>query len=307
MSESVRVRAHAALGALDFAPLSVDSAATYDAFITRALTEDVGLGDVTTDAIVDAGATAHGIIVARKPGVAAGIPIAIRVFNLVDARIVARPLVIDGSLVRAGTRLIDLTGPARGILTGERVALNILGRLCGIATLTRAYVDAVTRPYAARIADTRKTTPGMRMLERYAVRAGGGVNHRFNLFSAILIKDNHLETVDGVSEAVRRARLAAGDRLAVEVECESLEQVREALEAGADSLLLDNMDDAHLREAVSVIGGRAIVEASGGMTLERVPAVAAAGVDIISVGALTHSVSSLDVALDFQPHKGTVN
>jgi nicotinate-nucleotide pyrophosphorylase (carboxylating) len=242
-----------------------------------------------------------GRIVARQAGVIAGLAMAVRVFRSVDPRIVVTLLVEDGTRVSAGMALATVAGPARGLLTAERVALNLLGRLSGVATLTRRYVDAVGAS-PARIADTRKTTPGFRTLERYAVRAGGGANHRLDLGSAVLVKDNHLAAVGSISEAVRRARTYVGqDEILGEFECHTRDQVREALEAGVDSVLLDNMDLESMLGAVVLAKGKAIVEASGGMSLERVRAVAQTGVDVISVGALTHSAPALDVALDFDP------
>jgi nicotinate-nucleotide pyrophosphorylase (carboxylating) len=290
---------HPALHAKPFAPMPAAEAATFDPLIASALAEDVGSGDVTTDSTIDADAIARAAIVARRSGTIAGLAIAARVFHQVDPRISIEFVSADGATVEAGTPLLRIDGPARGILTGERVALNFLGRLSGIATLTKRFVDAAGSG-GARIADTRKTTPGLRALERYAVRAGGGVNHRFGLADAVLIKDNHLEASGSVSRAVARARAAAPDKI-VEVECDSVQQVREALAAGADSVLLDNMDDAQMKEAVALAHGKAVLEASGSMTLDRVREIAGLGVEVISVGALTHSAPTLDVALDFEP------
>ena len=278
--------------------MTAAEATVFDTLIDQAIREDRGTGDITTEAVVDPVATWRGRIVARAPGVVAGLPIAARVFSRIDPTIETALTVSDGDRVLGGQPLATVFGPARGLLMGERVALNLLGRLSGIATLTRAYVDAVGGS-GARITDTRKTTPGLRTLERYAVRAGGGVNHRFDLSAAVLIKDNHIAAVGSIATAVERARLRAGSALQVEVECDTSEQVREALAAGADALLLDNMDVAKMREAVDLCRGKATVEASGGMSLARVAEVAATGVDLISVGALTHSAPALDVALDF--------
>jgi nicotinate-nucleotide pyrophosphorylase (carboxylating) len=272
----------------------------FDPLIESALAEDIGREDITTNAVIDADATWSGTIVARENGVIAGLPVAQRVFALVDSQITWTPLVQDGACVAGGTRLAELRGPARGLLTGERVALNFLGRLSGIATLTRRYVEAVGT-LRARITDTRKTTPGLRVLERYAVRAGGGANHRLRLVDAVLIKDNHLAAAGSVGQAVERARAHSPSGTIVEVECDTLEQVSDAIAAGADAVLLDNMDDATMERAVCMARGAAIVEASGGMTIERAAAAARAGVDVISVGALTHSARALDVALDFAP------
>jgi nicotinate-nucleotide pyrophosphorylase (carboxylating) len=294
-----RAGRHPFLQSERFRPLDDAAAEGYDSLISGAIAEDVGREDLTTNAVIDSDSTWAGRIVAREAGVVAGLTIAARVFRSVDRRIVVAYLVEDGTRVGAGTALATVEGPARGLLTAERVALNLLGRLSGIATLTRRYVDAVGS-LPARIADTRKTTPGFRSLERYAVRAGGGANHRLDLGSAVLIKDNHLAAVASISEAVRRARAYVGqDDVVVEVECETLDQVREALGAGVDAVLLDNMDVETMLAAVVLAKDQAIVEASGGMTLKRVRAVAETGVDVISVGALTHSAPALDVALDF--------
>lgn len=281
-----------------FVPMDASAARSFDTIIKSALAEDIGDGDITARSVVEPGLRWSGRIVARAPGVVAGLGIAARIFALVDTSTGVELAVADGSKVGAGTVLAKIDGPARSLLTAERVALNFLGRLSGIATLTRRYVDAIAGTNA-KITDTRKTTPGLRALERYAVRAGGGVNHRFGLADAVLIKDNHVAAVGSVKEAVRRARSTAGQGIVVEVECDRLDQVSEALEAGADSVLLDNMDAATMRRAVELVHGKAIVEASGGMTLERVAETAAIGVDVISVGALTHSAPALDVALDF--------
>lgn len=289
---------HPYLTSEPFVSMDASAAAGFDTIIKSALAEDIGSGDITSCAVVDAGVRWSGRIVARKPGILAGLGIAARTFALVDPSTRVELAEPDGSKVDAGSVLAKIDGAARSLLTAERVALNFLGRLSGIATLTRRYADA-TAGTNAKITDTRKTTPGLRVLERYAVRAGGGVNHRFGLADAVLVKDNHVAAVGSVKEAVRRARAGVGSGILVEVECDRLDQVTEALEAGADSVLLDNMDAATMRKAVDLARGRAIVEASGGMTLERVAETAAAGVDVISVGALTHSAPALDVALDF--------
>ena len=289
---------HPCLTSEPFVPMDVSAAAGFDATIKSALVEDIGAGDITSRAVVDADVRWSGRIVARASGVVAGLGIAARVFGLVDPSTQVELAVPDGSNVDSGAVLAKIDGPARSLLTAERVALNFLGRLSGIATLTRRYVDA-TAGTDAKITDTRKTTPGLRALERYAVRAGGGVNHRFGLADAVLVKDNHIAAVGSVKEAVRRARAGVGSGIVVEIECDRLDQVGDALEAGANSVLLDNMDAATMRKAVDLARGKAIVEASGGMTLERVAETAAVGVDVISVGALTHSAPALDVALDF--------
>lgn len=272
------------------------------AYLTRvvaaALAEDVGPGDITTLATIPADATCEARLVTREPGILCGLPVAIEAFRQLDAtlRIVAHRQ--DGDSMATGDCVLTVSGRARPVLTAERVALNFMQRLSGIATITSRYVEAV-RGTGATIVDTRKTTPGLRQLEKYAVRAGGGQNHRFGLFDGVLIKDNHIAAVDGVGAAVLAARRGAPHSLRVEVETDTLDQVREALEAGADAILLDNMGPDLLRQAVEIIAGRAISEASGGIRLETVRAAAEAGVDIISVGALTHSAPSLDLGLDF--------
>jgi nicotinate-nucleotide pyrophosphorylase (carboxylating) len=269
--------------------------------VRAALVEDLGrAGDVTTDAIIPAEAVASAAIVARQPGVIAGLDLAALAFELTDARLNFEAKVADGAVVAPGTELAVITGPARGLLTGERVALNFLGRLSGIATATAAVVAAV-RPHPTRITDTRKTTPLLRAVEKYAVRAGGGSNHRFGLDDAVLIKDNHIAVAGGVDIAVARARAAVGHLVKIEVEVDTLSQLAEALAAGAEVVLLDNMSLDDLREAVAMCRGRAITEASGGVTLETAPAIAATGVDLISLGWLTHSARTLDLGLD---HRG---
>jgi len=255
------------------------------------LAEDVGAGDATTSTVVDEDAACEGRILVKEPGVVCGLAAAGAVFEALGARL--EPLVADGDRVEAGP-VAHVEGLARAVLTGERLALNLLGRLSGIATLTRLYVDAVDGT-GATILDTRKTTPGLRRLERQAVRCGGGTNHRFGLDDGVLIKDNHLRVAGSIGEAVRRAR-AAG--LPVEVECDTLGQANEALGAGADRILLDNMAPDELRVAVALVARRAETEASGGVTLDTVRAVAETGVDFISVGALTHSAHALDVSLE---------
>jgi nicotinate-nucleotide pyrophosphorylase (carboxylating) len=270
----------------------------YEPLLRAALLEDLGrAGDLTTDAIVPRAARARAEIVARAPGRVAGLMIAVQAFRLLDAAIEIAIEVGDGADVPGGTTIAAVSGSARAILTGERVALNLLGRLCGIATATRDLVAAV-QPHRAKVVCTRKTTPGLRLLEKYAVRAGGGENHRFGLDDAVLIKDNHVAVAGGVTAAIQRVRGAVGHLVKVEVEVDTLAQLREALAAGVDAVLLDNMDVETLREAVRMVGGRAITEASGGIRAATVAAIAATGVDLLSVGWLTHSAPALDVALD---------
>ncbi|MFN8518675.1 MAG: carboxylating nicotinate-nucleotide diphosphorylase [Chloroflexota bacterium] len=261
--------------------------------IRRWLDEDVGDGDRTTDAIVPADARSQASLLLREAGVVAGLDLARQVFRSLDPDLRWEPLAADGEQVAPGP-VARIDARARAVLTGERLALNLLGRLSGIATLTRRYVDAVAGTRAV-ILDTRKTTPGLRVAEKWAVRCGGGTNHRLGLHDAVLIKDNHLLHVPDLATAVRRARQTG---LPVEVECDTLAQVAQALEVRADRILLDNMPLADLRAAVAMTAGRVPLEASGGVTLETVAAIAATGVDHISVGALTHAARSLDVALE---------
>ena len=269
--------------------------------VHRALVEDGAYHDITTIATVLSNRRARGTLVARQAGVVAGIPLALEAFRLVDPKVSIRIDVEDGIPIEANHPVLFVTGHAREILSAERVALNFVGRLSGIATLTSRYVDAV-QGTKARIVDTRKTTPGWRKLEKYAVRAGGGLNHRMDLATGVLIKDNHLAAVDGdIALAVRRAREKAAAGMRIEVECERPEQVEAAVAAGAEIIMLDNMHITTMRECVQFVNGRAIVEASGGVTLESVRAVALTGVDWISIGALTHSAPALDVSLEFDP------
>ncbi len=261
--------------------------------IARWLAEDVGDGDRTTEAIVPADARTSATLLLREPGVVAGIALARQVFGALDPDLRWEDIAADGDRVTGGP-VARIEARARAVLTGERLALNLLGRLSGIATLTRRYVDAVAGTRAV-ILDTRKTTPGLRAAEKWAVRCGGGTNHRMGLHDAVLIKDNHLLHAPDLPAAVMLARSAG---LPVEVECDTLDQVRQALDAGADRILLDNMSLADLRAAVALVDHRVPLEASGGVTLDTVAAIAATGVDLISVGALTHGARSLDVALE---------
>jgi len=272
-----------------------------DAIVVRALEEDLGSGDVTTESCVpeDRLATANGV--ARKEIVACGIPVAARVFETVDGSLKFTAKVEEGARVKPGTVLFTVEGRARSLLTGERVALNLIQRMCGVSTATRKYVDALPEGSKTRITDTRKTTPGLRLLERYAVRRGGGHNHRNDLGSAVLIKDNHIIAAGGVKTAIERARARAPHTSKIECEVDKLEQLEDAIAAGADIVLLDNMDTPTVEEAVRRTRGRALLEASGGITLERITELARAGVDAISVGALTHSTPAADIGLDFVP------
>ena len=269
--------------------------------IRAALAEDLGrAGDITSNAVIPAGTPMEGVVRSREAGRIAGAEAAAMAFNLVDGAVnvaVAQP---DGARVEAGTTVLSVDGPAHAILAAERVALNLLCHLSGIATATAALVDAVA-DWPARIACTRKTTPGLRSLEKQAVRAGGGVNHRFGLDDAMLIKDNHIAVAGGIAPALARARAAAGHLVKIEIEVDTLDQLDEALAGGADAVLLDNMDPATLAAAVRRVDGRAVTEASGRVSRDTVAAVAASGVDIISVGALTHSAPILDLGLDAEP------
>ena len=273
----------------------------WETLIDLALAEDIGGGDITSTLTVPSDSRARGTLLAKAPGVVSGLGVAREVFRRVDPAVSFSPLAADGDRVTPLTPIARVEGPARSLLAAERVALNLLQRLSGVATLTAQYVDA-TRGTAARIVDTRKTTPGLRGLEKAAVRHGGGHNHRFGLTDGVLIKDNHLAAVGGpdrVSRAIGLAREGAPHTVRIEVEVTTLEELAQALAAGADVVMLDNMDLATMREAVAMTGGRALLEASGGVTLETVRDIAETGVDLISVGALTHSAPALDISLDF--------
>lgn len=266
--------------------------------LQRALEEDIGSGDVTTASIIPAEQWSTAIIVAKAGGVIAGLPIVAQVFRLVDERIAFSPQVADGDAVRPKDVVARLQGPTRGILSGERVALNFLQRLSGIATLTRAFVEAVAGTGAV-ILDTRKTTPTLRALEKYAVRMGGAANHRFGLYDMVLIKDNHIQAAGSITEAVRRVRQRNAAGLPIEVEVRDLAELREALALAVDRIMLDNMSGEMMRQAVAMAAGRVPLEASGNVTLENVRQVAETGVDYISSGALTHSARALDLSLLF--------
>ena len=269
---------------------------TAERAVEAALAEDVGDGDITSLLVVPEGMRARAEIISREEGVIAGLRVAGIAFKRVDSEVVFRPLVPEGAEVRPGDAVARVEGEARGIFAAERVALNFLQHLSGIATLTARFVSAVA-PYAAKIYDTRKTLPGLRELEKYAVAIGGGVNHRFGLFDGILIKDNHLKVAGGVKNAVLAAKSGSSDA-PIEVEVETLNELDEALQAGADIVLLDNMDPLELAEAVKRTAGRAILEASGGVTLENVAEIARSGVDRISIGAITQGAKPLDLTLE---------
>lgn len=267
--------------------------------IEAALREDIRSGDITTRALIAPNARAKALLRTREDGVLCGLEVARLAFALLDEQVQFSAAKSDGETMQAGETVATIESAARAVLTGERVALNFAQRLSGIATLTHRFVTAVEGTQA-RIVDTRKTTPGLRLLEKYAVRCGGGLNHRFALDDLVLIKDNHIALCGGIAAAVERARAGVGHAVKIEVECDTIEQVREAVEARADIILLDNMAPQQLREAVGIIGGRAVSEASGGVNLDTVRAIVESGVDIISVGALTHSARALDLGLDIE-------
>jgi len=268
--------------------------------LLAALREDLGSGDITSRAVIPAGAKAHGRFTAKQALVVAGIPVAREIVRLVDPALEFKPLEAEGASVAAGTPIAGIRGSARSILTAERTSLNLLQRMCGIATLTRRYVDRV-QGTKARIVDTRKTAPGLRILDKYAVTCGSGMNHRMGLFDGVLIKNNHLAFHASVDAAIRSARPHLGHLVKIEVEVRSLEELRIALEAGADVILLDNFDPQQTRDAVKSVAGRVPIESSGGITFDTVRDFAEAGVDYISIGALTHSVPAVDIHLRVTP------
>uniref|UniRef100_A0A831XM55 Probable nicotinate-nucleotide pyrophosphorylase [carboxylating] n=1 Tax=Geobacter metallireducens TaxID=28232 RepID=A0A831XM55_GEOME len=267
-----------------------------DRIIENALMEDIHTGDITTLAVVPERRSARARLIAKEPMVLAGIDVAARVFTFLDSSVRFEGRHGDGERLAAGDLIAELSGDSSVLLQGERVALNLLQRMCGTATLTARYVEAVAGT-RARIVDTRKTTPGLRVLEKYAVRVGGGINHRTGLYDGVLIKENHIAAAGGITRAVSRARSYIPHTMKIEVETETLAEVAEAVEAGADIIMLDNMDLATMAEAVALIGGRALVEASGGVNLDTVRGIAETGVDIISVGALTHSARAMDISM----------
>lgn len=267
--------------------------------VRATLLEDLGLaGDITSNAVVPSDHRSTMAFCLRQPGAIAGLDVAEMAFRLVDPSVVFERMVSDGDVLQEGTTIARVSGPSRSILAAERTALNFLGHMSGVATATAKLVRAVQGTKAA-IVCMRKTMPGLRALQKYAVRAGGGMNHRFALYDAVLIKDNHIAVAGGVAEAIQRARANAGHMVKIEVEVDTLKQLHEAMAIGVDAVLLDNMSPAQLHEAVKIIDGRAIAEASGGITPEKVAAVAESGVDLISVGWTTHSAPNLDIGLDF--------
>lgn len=271
-----------------------------ESVVRAALEEDLGSGDITTLLIIPEDCLAHARMTARQEGIIAGMSVARAVFAVLDPRLDFAVVVADGGRALAGEVVAEVRGPARGILAGERVALNFVQRMSGIAALTARCVERVAHT-KARIADTRKTTPGLRRLEKYAVGIGGGVNHRFGLSDGVLIKDNHIAVTGGVTAAVTAARRQAPHYLRIEVEVSTLSQLDEAIAAGADVVMLDNMDIEAMRQAVEVAAGRVTLEASGGANVDTVAAIAETGVDVISIGALTHSAPAMDISLDFEP------
>ncbi len=271
-----------------------------EALVRDALLEDLGrAGDITSDAIIPPETRAETALVARKKGVVAGLDLAVLAFELIDSSIKASIAKPDGTRLEKGDTIATISGPARGILTAERVALNFLCHLSGIASATAAVVDAV-RGTQARVVCTRKTLPGLRIVQKYAIRVGGGFNHRFGLDDAVLIKDNHIAAAGGIRPAVERARAAIGHLVKIELEVDTLAQLEEGLAIGVDAVLLDNMDLDQMRRAVGMVNGRAVTEASGGITPQTAPAIAATGVDLLSLGWLTHSVQQLDIGLDYR-------
>jgi nicotinate-nucleotide pyrophosphorylase (carboxylating) len=266
--------------------------------VQRALAEDIGRGDITTDALIDGGTRASARLMAREQGIVAGLDLAEAAFRGVEPDIAFERLIADGQPVKAGDIIARISGSARALLSAERVALNFMTHMSGIASLTGRYVAAIAGT-RARIVDTRKTLPGLRVFEKYAVRMGGGANHRFALDDAAMIKDNHIVAAGGIGPAIRQVRAAIGHMVKICCEVDRIDQIEEALAAGVDVLLLDNMGPETLAEAVRLIEGRATAEASGKVSLDTVAAIAASGVDVISVGRLTHSAPALDIALDF--------
>lgn len=267
--------------------------------LERAFKEDMPMGDITTDCTVREDERSKAFLIAKGEGVIAGLQIAAEAFRMLDPAVKIEEFVQDGDYVEKGTRLLYVEGNSRALLKAERTALNILQRMSGIATATRMYAEKIIG-YKAKVVDTRKTTPGLRLLEKYAVRTGGGSNHRLSLSDGVLIKDNHIKASGGIQNAVMAAKASVPHTVRIEVETETLDQVKEALDSGADIIMLDNMSPALMKQAVEIIGGKALTEASGNITLENIEQVAAAGVDIISVGAITHSVKAMDISMRFE-------
>jgi nicotinate-nucleotide pyrophosphorylase (carboxylating) len=271
-----------------------------EATVRRALAEDIDRGDITTEACVSPTAMGEATLSTRERIVLSGLPVLEEVYRQVDPLVDVDPLAVDGDTIETGGPIATLTGPAASILLGERVALNFMQRLTGVSTMTRRFVDALPDGSATRITDTRKTTPGLRAFERYAVRCGGGFNHREDLGAAVLIKDNHIAAAGGCRQAIERAKAYAPHTCRIECEVDTHDQLEEALAAGADIIMLDNFDDEAVERALATVGSRAMVEASGGITIERVAVLGKLGVDVISVGALTHSAPACDLGLDWR-------
>lgn len=267
-------------------------------FIKRAFQEDIGTGDITTNSTVPEGTQISGKFIAKESGIVCGLNVAKAVFEYADKKIELKANFADGDQVKKGDIIAEIKGDAASVLKGERLALNLMQRMSGIATNANEAVKQV-EGYKAKIVDTRKTTPGLRVFEKYAVKAGGGYNHRFNLADGVLIKDNHIKAAGGITKAIELAKKNAPHTLKIEIEVETIEQLHEALRAGADIIMLDNMDNAMMAEAVKIVDGRAVLEASGNMGEKNLKDVAATGVDVISIGALTHSVKALDISLKF--------
>ncbi|MCK4258575.1 MAG: carboxylating nicotinate-nucleotide diphosphorylase [Halanaerobiales bacterium] len=270
------------------------------------LKEDLGSGDITTDSVVPNEHISEAYVTAKEDGVIAGLPLAKMIFKYIDPELDFDFLIQDGDSVKYGDHMAKITGSTQSILKGERLVLNFLQRLSGIATKTAYYKSLITHPGVnkpVRIVDTRKTTPGLRVLEKYAVKVGGGHNHRMGLFDAVMIKDNHIEAAGGIIPAVKKAREAIPHTMKIEVEIEDFDGLKEALEAGADIIMLDNMSPEKMKEAVRIVAGRAIVEASGNITDQNIQAVAETGIDVISMGTLTHTIRSLDISLNISPQK----
>jgi len=267
--------------------------------LERAFREDMPLGDITTDYTVPENSVSKAVITAKQDGVIAGLEVCMEAFKMLDPDVKLQPLAKDGDFVNKGDRILMIEGKSRAMLKAERTALNLLQRLSGIASETRKYVDRISG-YKAKVVDTRKTTPGLRLLEKYAVRVGGGTNHRFSLSDGVLIKDNHIKAAGGIRQAVEDVRKRIPHTVKIEVETETLEQVKEALDSGADIIMLDNMTPELMKQAVELIAGKALTEASGNVKLDNIEEVAATGVDIISVGAITHSVKAMDISMKFE-------
>jgi nicotinate-nucleotide pyrophosphorylase (carboxylating) len=267
--------------------------------LERAFREDMPMGDITTDSIVPENETSKAHLTAKQEGVIAGLQVCMEAFLMLDPRVKLEPLVKDGQFVEKGTKILTIEGNSRALLKAERTALNLLQHLSGIASLTRLFVEKIIG-YNAKVVDTRKTTPGLRLLEKYAVRVGGGTNHRFSLSDGVLIKDNHIKAAGGIYKAVKACRASVPHTVKIEVETETLKQVEEALDSGADIIMLDNMPPEVMRQAVKLIDKRALTEASGNVTLETIQDIASTGVDIISIGSLTHSVKAMDISMKFE-------